>query len=457
MWLIRYVLRQLGEGRCLRFYDLLLKKRNGEELSCDEITYIVEGYVRGDIPDYQMSAFCMAVYFQGMTLEETTALTMAMARSGDVLDLSSIPGIKVDKHSTGGVGDKTTLVLAPLVAAEGVPIAKMSGRGLGHTGGTLDKLAAIPGLSTEMPPQQFIEQVKDIGIAVVGQTGDLAPADKKLYALRDVTATVDSIPLIASSIMSKKLAAGADAFVLDVKVGRGAFMSSIDDAKTLAKAMVQIGKGAGKQVVAYLTRMDQPLGCAVGNALEVKEAIETLQGSGPDDLVELCITLGAEMLVLGRKADSLPEAKERVQKSLQTGKAFAKFMEMVKAQGGDPKALEDLSLLPIGDCAVTVEAEENGYVAAVDSLAIGLNSMRLGAGRERKDDEIDLGAGIMLHKKVGDSVRKGEVLATLFCSSQRFNRRKNSLTDIVEDVRRAFRIEHTEPDVQELIIARVEM
>lgn len=437
----------------MRFYDLLLKKRNGGELSDDEISYIVEGYVHGEIPDYQMSAFCMAVYSQGMTRQETTAFTMAMARSGDVLDLSCIPGIKVDKHSTGGVGDKTTLVLGPLVAAGGVPVAKMSGRGLGHTGGTLDKLASIPGFSCEVPPEQFIQQVKSIGIAVVGQTGDLAPADKKLYALRDVTATVDSIPLIASSIMSKKLAAGADALVLDVKVGRGAFMSNEEDARALAETMVSIGKDAGKQVVAYLTRMDQPLGLAVGNALEVREAIETLQGNGPGDLVELCTALGAEMLVLGRKADNLAEAREKITDFLQTGKAFAKLMDMVKAQGGNPKVLEDPSLLPVGDDIVPIKAETDGYVTMVDSLAIGLGSMRLGAGRERKDDEIDLGAGILLNKKVGDPVRQGEVLATLFCSSRSIH--KNNLGDVAEDVRKAFRIEKTPPVSQDIIIDRI--
>lgn len=432
----------------MRFYDILLKKRNGQELSTEEIQYAINGYVRDQIPDYQMSAFCMAVYFQGMTRRETIDLTISMARSGDTLDLSDIPGIKVDKHSTGGVGDKTTLVLCPLVAACGVPVAKMSGRGLGHTGGTLDKLSAIPGFTTELTIERFISQVKSIGISVAGQTGDLAPADKRLYALRDVTATVDSIPLIASSIMSKKLAAGADGFVLDVKVGRGAFMPTEDLARKLAQLMVDIGQGAGKTVVAYLTAMNQPLGYAVGNSLEVMEAIQTLKGEGPDDLVELCLTLGAEMLVIGGKTQAPEKARQMLEDALSSGRALRKLEELVRAQGGDPRAIHDVSLLPTAPVKTNVTSNVSGYIANLDALAIGTASMRLGAGRQRKEDAIDLGAGILLRKKMGDAVREGDILATLYST-------KDPDPQVVEAVKAAFTVGPVPVRSEKLIIERI--
>ncbi len=401
----------------MRFADLLLKKRNGGTLSAEEIDFMISGYVSGEIPDYQMSAFCMAVYYQGMNREETIDLTMSMVRSGETLDLSQIAGSIVDKHSTGGVGDKTTLVLGPLVAACGVPVAKMSGRGLGHTGGTLDKLAAIPGFSSEVATDAFIQQVKDIGICVAGQTKDLAPADKLLYGLRDVTATVDSIPLIASSIMSKKLAAGADGLVLDVKVGKGAFMKDLTQAKELAELMVQIGIGAGRRVTACLTGMDQPLGYAVGNSLEVVEAITTLKGDGPRDLLELCLVLGSEMLVLAGKANSLERAMSLLQDAIAQGRALKKLQELIVAQGGNPKVISDYSLLPLGQHVTEVTSQVAGYVTGLDALAIGTASMQVGAGRRHKEDSIDLGAGVLLRKKLGDPVVSGEALAVLYSSA----------------------------------------
>ncbi|NLV92889.1 MAG: pyrimidine-nucleoside phosphorylase [Firmicutes bacterium] len=397
----------------MRFVDILEKKRDGQALTTEEINFMIRGYVAGEIPDYQMSALCMAIYFQGMTRQETIDLTMSMVHSGDTLDLSGIPGIKVDKHSTGGVGDKTTLVLGPLVAACGAPVAKMSGKGLGHTGGTIDKLAAIPGFSSELSTEEFVQQVRNIGIAVAGQTKSLAPADKQLYSLRDVTATVDSIPLIASSIMSKKLAAGADGFVLDVKVGSGAFMQDLSQAQELAETMVGIGQGAGRSVVAYLTAMDQPLGYAVGNSLEVIEAIETLKGQGPSDLTELCLTLGSEMLVMAKQADSIDQARDMLDQAIASGAALDKFRQLIVAQGGDPGVIDDFSLLPQATYRLEVKSDHQGYVAGLDARTIGNVSMHLGAGRRHKDDAIDLSAGVLLHKKVDDLCRRGETLATL--------------------------------------------
>jgi pyrimidine-nucleoside phosphorylase len=400
----------------MRTYDLILKKRNGEALSAEEIRFFIQGFTKGEIPDYQASALMMAIYFRGMTQPETHALVEAMVHSGEVIDLSSIRGIKVDKHSTGGVGDKTSIVLGPLVAAAGVPVAKMSGRGLGHTGGTLDKLESFAGFQCEMAIEKFIDQVNRIGIAIAGQTANLAPADKKLYALRDVTATVENLSLIAGSIMSKKLACGADAIVLDVKYGDGAFMKTPDDAKALAQEMVDIGRAAGKRMVAFITGMEEPLGRGIGNSVEVIEAIETLQGKGPADLTELCLSLGAEMVVLGGKAASTAEARQMLTGYLHDGTALRKLRELVKAQGGDPAAVDQPSLLPMAPLRHEVKSPVSGHVHRVHAEAVGRASMKLGAGRETKDSVIDLGAGILLHAKVGQHVQAGEVIATLLTS-----------------------------------------
>ena len=398
----------------MRMYDLIVKKRNGGELNEEEIRFFIENYTNGQIPDYQVSALMMAIYFQKMTERETLALTMAMAESGDMLDLSGISGVKVDKHSTGGVGDKTTLALAPMVAACGVPVAKMSGRGLGHTGGTIDKLESFPGFSTGIPIGQFIENVNTHGISVMGQTADLAPADKKLYALRDVTATVDNMSLIASSIMSKKLAAGADAIVLDVKTGSGAFMKTEEDSFALAEEMVKIGKNAGRKTVAVITDMDQPLGFAVGNALEVKEAIDTLKGQGPEDFTGLCMTLGTQMLLLGGKAKDEKEAESMLREVISNGKALEKLAEFVHAQGGDEQAVYNPSLLPAAELSVPVCAPESGYISGIVCDEIGVCSLILGGGRETKESKIDLSGGMGLQKKVGDYVEKGQPLGILY-------------------------------------------
>jgi pyrimidine-nucleoside phosphorylase len=397
----------------MRVYEIIYKKRMGEALSQAEIDFLICGFTTGTIPDYQMSAWAMAVCIQGMTARETADLTMAMARSGDRIDLSGIAGRKVDKHSTGGVGDKVSLVLVPLVAACGAPVAKMSGRGLGHTGGTLDKLESIPGFQIERTTAQFIEQVNRAGCAVIGQSGNLVPADKKLYALRDVTATVDAIPLIASSIMSKKIAGGADAIVLDVKTGSGAFMKSLDDSFRLAEAMVAIGREVGREVAAFVSDMDQPLGHAIGNALEVTEAIETLRGFGPRDLEEVCLALGAQMLRLAGVAADAEEGRKLLLRALRNGKGLAKLIEMVEAQGGDSTYIRQPVKLPRAAQVIPVLAARAGYVQRMDALQVGLAAATLGAGRERKDSVIDLAVGVVLKKKVGETVAVGEALAEL--------------------------------------------
>ncbi|MFV9566897.1 pyrimidine-nucleoside phosphorylase [Thermoanaerobacter mathranii] len=402
----------------MRMYDLIMKKRNGGVLTKEEIDFIISSYTKDYIPDYQMSALAMAIYFRGMTPEETAHLTMAMAYSGDVMDLSAIKGIKVDKHSTGGVADTTTLVLAPMVAACGAPVAKMSGRGLGHTGGTIDKLESIPGMRVELSEEEFIDNVNNYGIAIIGQTKNLTPADKKLYALRDVTATVDSIPLIASSIMSKKIAAGADGIVLDVKVGRGAFMKDLERAKALAKLMVDIGNSVGRKTVAHVTNMDYPLGLAIGNALEIVEAIHVLKGYGSKDLLEVCMLLGSDMLQIAGIAKDDKEARVKLKEALDSGKALQKFKEFIKAQGGDERVVDDVSLLPQAKYVRPWIADRNVYIKDLMALELGLIAMKLGAGREKKEDKIDLAVGIMLGGKVGDIIRKGEPIATIYANDE---------------------------------------
>lgn len=398
--------------------DIIIKKQNGKELTTEEIQFFVNGYTDGSIPDYQASALAMAIFFQDMSDRERADLTMAMVNSGETIDLSAIEGIKVDKHSTGGVGDTTTLVLAPLVAALDVPVAKMSGRGLGHTGGTIDKLEAIDGFHVELTKDEFIKLVNRDKVAVIGQSGNLTPADKKLYALRDVTGTVNSIPLIASSIMSKKIAAGADAIVLDVKTGAGAFMKTEEDAAELAKAMVRIGNNVGRQTMAVISDMSQPLGFAIGNALEVKEAIDTLKGEGPEDLHELVLTLGSQMVVLAKKADTLDEARAKLEEVMKNGKALEKFKDFLKNQGGDSSIVDDPSKLPQAAYQIDVPAKEAGVVSEIVADEIGVAAMLLGAGRVTKEDEIDLAVGIMLRKKVGDKVEKGEPLVTLYANRE---------------------------------------
>ena len=398
----------------MRMYDLILKKKQGGELSTDEIRYMIEGFTEGSIPDYQMSAMTMAICFRGMTPRETVDLTLAMRDSGDVLDLSGIKGVKVDKHSTGGVGDKTSLALTPIIAALGVPVAKMSGRGLGHTGGTIDKLECFDGFTTALSEEQFAGNVNTIGIAIAGQTANLAPADKKLYALRDVTATVDQMSLIASSIMSKKLASGSDAIVLDVKTGNGAFMKKLEDSRALAKEMVSIGTMAGKKTVAVITDMDQPLGRAVGNSLEVREAIDTLRGEGPADFKAVVFALGSQMLMLAGRAADEKEARALMEGVIEDGSALDKFAQFVRAQGGDAAPVYDTSLLPVAGKTLEVTAKESGYVHRILAEDIGIACMTLGGGRETKESAIDLSVGIILEKKNGDAVSDGEVLATIY-------------------------------------------
>ncbi|MDY0405650.1 pyrimidine-nucleoside phosphorylase [Virgibacillus sp. 179-BFC.A HS] len=402
----------------MRITDIIEKKRDGNELTKDEIDFFVDGYTKGEIPDYQISALLMAIYFQDMTAKERALLTSAMVESGDQIDLSAIEGIKVDKHSTGGVGDTTTLILGPLVSSLGVPVAKMSGRGLGHTGGTLDKLESVPGFHIELSNDEFINLVNNNKLAVIGQSGNLTPADKKMYSLRDVTGTVNSIALIASSIMSKKIASGADAIVLDVKTGAGAFMKKLHDAEELAHAMVSIGNHVGRKTMAVISDMSQPLGYAIGNALEVKEAIKTLQGNGPKDLTELCLTLGSRMVVLAKQAETIEEAREKLTQNLANGQAFAQFKKFLASQGGDGSVADNTDLLPRSKWQIDLPAKKSGYVSEIIADRIGKAAMLLGAGRATKDSEIDLAVGIMLQKKVGDQVKQDEPLLTLHTNTQ---------------------------------------
>ncbi|WP_294843980.1 pyrimidine-nucleoside phosphorylase [uncultured Gilliamella sp.] len=413
----------------MRFVDIIEKKRDGNPLTTEEIQFFITNYTNGTIPDYQVSALLMAIYYQGMTSKECADLTSAMMYSGETVDLSSIKGIKVDKHSTGGVGDTTTLVLAPLVAALGVPVAKMSGRGLGHTGGTNDKFESIAGFQIELGKQEFINQVNEKGVAVIGQSGNLTPADKKLYSLRDVTATVNSIPLIASSIMSKKLAAGADAIVLDVKTGDGALMKSMEDSEKLAREMVSIGNQIGRRTMAIISDMSQPLGFAIGNALEVKEAIDSLKGQGPADLTELVLTLGSQMVVLADKAKTLDEAREKLQAVIQNGQAIEKFKTLIEAQGGDSSVVDHPEKLASAPYQIALPALKSGYVSRIIADQIGIAAMQLGAGRATKDDVIDPAVGIVLHKKVGDKVEQGEALLTIHANTDKLDAIKQKLYD----------------------------
>lgn len=403
----------------MRMYDLIMKKRNGLFLTKEEIAFMVQGFTKGEIPDYQMSAMMMAIYFQGMNEEETLNLTMSMANSGELLDLSAIKGVKCDKHSTGGVGDKVSLILGPMAAAAGIPVAKMSGRGLGHTGGTIDKLESIPGFRTAMEQEEFIRQVNDIGIALVGQTAHLAPADKKIYALRDVTATVDNLSLIASSIMSKKLAAGADTIILDVKCGNGAFMKTLEAAKALARTMVKIGNGAGRKTIAILSDMNEPLGYAVGNALEVVEAIEVLQGRGEENLTHLCITLGAYMLYGTGLVKTVEQGREEMTTVLENGSAYEKFLAFIKAQGGDISLLQNPKSLIAATYQEEIFSPADGYVAEIMAEEVGMAALMLGAGRETKESQLDYSAGFRLTKKTGDTVKKGECLAIAYANDSK--------------------------------------
>ena len=416
----------------MRMIDIIEKKRDGKSLTKEEIEFFVNGYTHGEVPDYQASSLAMAIFFQDMNDEERAALTMSMVNSGEKIDLSDINGIKVDKHSTGGVGDTTTLVLAPLVAAVGVPVAKMSGRGLGHTGGTIDKLESVKGFNVEISEKDFIKLVNDNQVAVIGQSGNLTPADKKLYALRDVTGTVNSIPLIASSIMSKKIAAGADAIVLDVKTGSGAFMKTLDDAEALAHAMVRIGNNVGRNTMAIISDMSQPLGNAVGNALELKEAIATLKGNGPKDLTELVLTLCSQMVVLAEQAESLDEARQMLVDAIKTGKALNKFKTFLSNQGGDDSIVDSPEKLPSAKYQVEFKAKKDGFITEIIANEIGVASMMLGAGRQTKEDVIDLGVGIVLNKKVGEHVEKGENILTIHTNTKKIddilNKLDNSIT-----------------------------
>ncbi|HCA7667821.1 TPA: pyrimidine-nucleoside phosphorylase [Staphylococcus pseudintermedius] len=413
----------------MRMVDIIAKKRDGHALTKEEIEFVVNDYTNDDIPDYQMSSLAMAIFFQDMTDEERAYLTMAMVESGDQIDLSNIEGIKVDKHSTGGVGDTTTLVLAPLVAALDVPVAKMSGRGLGHTGGTIDKLESVEGFHVEISEEAFVKLVNEDKVAVIGQTGNLTPADKKIYALRDVTATVNSIPLIASSIMSKKIAAGADAIVLDVKTGNGAFMKTVEDAEQLAHAMVKIGNQVGRQTMAIISDMSQPLGRAIGNALELQEAIDTLKGEGPEDLTELVLTLGSQMVVLAQKAKDLDEARGMLQEVIDNGKALEKFKTFLSNQGGDASVVDEPSKLPTAQYQFELPAKRSGVVSEMIANEIGIASMMLGAGRQTKEDVIDLAVGLVLNKKVGDRVEEGESLLTIYANSEDVEQVKQKLYD----------------------------
>lgn len=434
----------------MRAYDIIHKKREGGELTEQELHFFVERFVKGEIPDYQASALLMAIFFQGMTRRETAALTMEMARSGDMVDLSAIPGVKVDKHSTGGVGDKTTVICAPIAAACGVKIAKMSGRGLGHTGGTVDKLESIPGFRTELPREEFFDIVNRTGLALIGQSGNLCPADKKLYALRDVTATVESLPLIASSIMSKKIAAGADAILLDVKMGSGAFLKTREGARQLAKEMVRIGQSVGRKTVALLTDMDMPLGRNIGNALEIAEACDVLQSRGDRRLSDLCLELAANMVLLGRQAETLTEARQKAAEAVSSGRAFRKFCEMVEAQGGDSSCLRDTGKLPLSPAVRNVTAQSSGWIAAINAEECGLAAVELGAGRETKESAVDFGAGIVLHRSKGEFVKEGEPIATLYADSDGRCRRGE------ERLRAALTFAQDPPQAAPLILDRIE-
>ena len=433
----------------MRMYDLIEKKKRGGELTDEEILFMIRSFVEGNIPDYQMSAMLMAICFQGMTEHETAKMTLAMRDSGDVIDLSPIHGVKVDKHSTGGVGDKTTLIVAPIAAACGARIAKMSGRGLGHTGGTIDKLESIPGFRIALSEEEFFNIVNTTGLSVIGQTGNLVPADKKLYALRDVTATVDCLPLIASSIMSKKLAAGSDAILLDVKTGSGAFMKTMEDAIRLAETMVAIGEHAGKRTVAMITEMGIPLGRAIGNSLEVIEAIQTLKGEGPKDLYAVCRSLAAEMLILAGVCDEA-SASAAVDDAITSGRALAALRAMVAAQGGDVSVINDTERFAKAACCYEVRAAQSGYVCHMDAEQIGIASMKLGAGRARKEDALDYSAGIILQKKYGDKVEAGDVLATLFAG------REELFPDAAATLQAAYRFAEEEPSPAQLIYAKVD-
>lgn len=430
----------------MRAYDIIAKKRDGKKLTLSELEFMVNGFVKEEIPDCQMAAFLMACYIKGLDIEETASLTQVMASSGEQVDLSSISGVKVDKHSTGGVGDKTTLVLAPLVAAAGVPVAKMSGRSLGHTGGTLDKLESIPGYKINLSMEEFVGQVLRIGLAVIGAGENINPADKKIYALRDVTATVSSLPLIASSIMSKKIAGGAEAIILDVKVGSGAFMKSQKEAKKLAKLMEDIGKKAERKTVAVITNMDEPLGFAVGNALEVKESIETLKGNGPSDLTELCFELGAHMIVLAGISDKLDEAKLILKDVLASGRALDKFAQWIVAQGGDGSVTESYRCLPQAKIVSDYLAKENGYIFSVNAEEVGRAAMILGAGRESKEDKVDLAVGLVFKKKVGDYAEKGEVLVEIYANDMDELDQADTIID------NAINISKTRPEKKPLIL-----
>ena len=435
----------------MRIYDLIYKKRNKEELTDEEINYMIENYVSGDIPDYQMAAMLMAIFFNGMNDREISTMTNAMAHSGDMVDLSSIDGIKVDKHSTGGVGDKTTLIIAPVVAYYGVKVAKMSGRGLGHTGGTVDKMEAIPGLKTNFSQQEFFDIVNKTGISVIGQSGNLAPADKKLYALRDVTATIESIPLIAASIMSKKLAAGSDCILLDVKTGSGAFMKTLDDSINLAEKMVAIGENCGRKTVALITDMDIPLGNNIGNSLEIKEVIDTLNGKGPKDLTEISIKLAGNMLYLADKGTT-QECENMAKEAIQNGYALKKLIEMVEAQGGYIEYIKNPEKFEKAKYSLELLVEDNieGYIESMDTEELGIASTILGAGREKKDDIIDFSAGIILNKKVGDKIKKGDILCTLYTNNEK------KLKDAKEKVISSIKFSNKEPEKIPLIFARVE-
>jgi len=430
----------------VRAYDVILKKRNGGKLSKEEIEFMVNGYVKGDIPDYQMAAFLMAIYFKHMDGEERAILTETMANSGDKVDLSSIPGIKIDKHSTGGVGDKTTLVVGPIVASLGVPVAKMSGRALGHTGGTIDKLESIPGFRSTLSEEEFFKNVREIGIAVVGQTANLVPADKKIYALRDATATVDEVSLIAASIMSKKLAGGADGYVLDVKVGSGAFMKTIEDATELAEAMVGIARAHGKRAVAVLTNMDVPLGKMVGNSLEVLEAIETLKGNGPEDFTELCLNLSAWMCHLAEKG-TFEECLKLAKESLDNGAALNKFRQFVEYQGGNPDVVErPYDVLPMTNDVIEFKTEMEGYITSIDTEKIGIASNHLGAGRKTKEDTIDYSVGIEIVSKVGDYVRPGDTIAKMYVSQ------KSEIEEAKELLKKSYVISQEKPLERPIIL-----